>query len=92
MYHGDGSYKPEDYELEKSFIELLTIENNYVDKMNTAIRAYDKAKKSDLSTFTHAKNIEDARINIEEARKQIRIYILDRLGVTSLFNNTIKGN
>lgn len=81
MYHGDGSYKPEDYDLEQSLLSLLTLEDEKIDKLNSVIRAYDKAKKSGMKTLQHINDINKAKEDIEAVRDQIRNYLVNKLDI-----------
>ena len=80
-YRGDGSYKPDDYELEESFLDLLNYEHNCVDRFNTCIRAYDKAKKTGMKTFEHIKDINEASAEVIKSREELRKYIINKLSI-----------
>ena len=95
-YLGDGSYKPEDYQLEASLSDLIKLEHEAISKLNSAITAYDKAKKTGLQTFQYIKDIEKARENTDKCRERLKEYFTTQLDVTIndllAFNKELKAD
>ena len=81
MYKGDGSFKTKEIERQKSLIELLEAENEFVIKYNNIAIDIDSAKKNSLNMTELYKALDKISNELSETRNEISNYM-------SLYFNT----
>lgn len=86
---GRGGYVPDDYNLETSFLDLLDLEKEKVESLNTHIRAYDKAKKHGMMVHEYVHDIEEAQKEVDEVRAEIREFCENKIGIKTNIAETL---
>lgn len=77
MYRGDGSYR--DHKIEVSLLELLKAEQENINELNNARRAYELSRRSSGKCGGYLKDIECAEEKLKETRNEIHEYIQSKL-------------
>lgn len=72
MYRGDGSYK--EHEIEISLLEVMKMEQEAVNEVNDAQRAFAASKNSTIKQAEYIKDIREAQQKLKRVREEMRAY------------------
>lgn len=78
---GASKIGPQGYEVQKSLLELLNLEESLVKQLNSANHALVVASKASTRVGEYKKDIQLITSKLNNVRKDIQVYFIDILGV-----------
>lgn len=78
---GASKVGPQGYEVQKSLLELLNLEESLVKQLNSANHALVVASKASTRVGEYKKDIQLITSKLNNVRKDIQVYFIDILGV-----------
>lgn len=92
MYKGDGSFKTKEVQTQKSLIDLLVLEKEYVTKYNDRAIGIEYAKKNSMKMTELYEELGKIEVKLNNVRQEIAEYLQTNFNTKTSLGDLLYSN